>query len=69
MDRIHYKSQIKDQSGYGEAIETIYESDDGEMIAVSENGEYSSRINFCPFCGKAAKTQNRAADNRSELID
>ena len=48
----HYCSQDKDNyyySGYGVAIENCYADDYDRLWA--GNGEYSSMVRFCPFCG------------------
>lgn len=39
---------------YGFAIDVCF-SKDGEFWV--SNGEYSSRVNFCPFCGAKAEKQ------------
>lgn len=40
---------------YGPAITEILESEDGEFWAT--NGEYTSQINYCPWCGLKAPKQ------------
>lgn len=42
---------------YGEAIDSCHELDDGTFWV--GNGEYSSQVNFCPYCGAAAPIPNR----------
>jgi hypothetical protein len=44
---------------YGAAI-TDASIDDGELWI--GNGEYASRVNFCPWCGMAAEKPVAAAD-------
>lgn len=41
--------------GYGQAIEECDEREDGTLWA--GNGEYGTRVNFCPFCGYSAKVK------------
>lgn len=43
------------KDGYGVAIEECHETESGELWA--GNGEYSTRINYCPFCGYKANNQ------------
>lgn len=40
--------------GYGEAIGTCWENSNGELWV--DNGEYDSRVNFCPYCGFRARS-------------
>lgn len=40
---------------YGAAIEQCSEYEDGELWV--GNGEYASRVNYCPFCGYKAVSQ------------
>jgi hypothetical protein len=40
--------------GYGTAVTYCEENDVGEFWV--GNGEYGSRVNFCPFCGKQSPT-------------
>jgi len=40
---------------YGSAVTGIVLSEDGEMWI--GNGEYESRVNFCPVCGLKAPSQ------------
>jgi hypothetical protein len=44
--------ESKNSGGYGPAIENCTEDDAGHFVA--GNGEYSSYVNFCPFCGEKA---------------
>jgi hypothetical protein len=41
--------------GYGAAIEYCLENENGELWA--GNGEYGTRVNYCPFCGAKAPLQ------------
>lgn len=43
-------------SAYGDAILDCTENEKGEFWV--DNGEYSSRVNFCPYCGEKAPTQH-----------
>lgn len=40
---------------YMAAVTRSYEDGKGNLYVT--NGEYESRVNFCPFCGHAAKSQ------------
>ena len=40
---------------WGNAIECCEENEKGEFWV--DNGEYSSRVNFCPYCGTKAPAQ------------
>ena len=48
-------SPYKDTGCYGVAVDDCWEADDGTFI--TDNGVYSNRVNFCPFCGTKAPTQ------------
>lgn len=51
-------SWVKDESnssGYGLAVDYCQENEHGELWV--GNGEYASRVNFCPFCGYKAPLQ------------
>lgn len=48
-----YAMGPKNADGYGEAVTSCYELEDGSLWV--GNGEYGSRVNFCPFCGFKAK--------------
>lgn len=50
---LHYCENISEARPYGPAIKVCYEDDQGRLWA--ENGEYSSRVNFCPVCGYKEK--------------
>lgn len=39
--------------GHGPAVDRCTERADGSLWV--DNGEYGSRVNFCPFCGFKAK--------------
>lgn len=41
--------------GHGDAIDNCYELPDGTIWV--GNGEYASRVNFCPYCGHKASVQ------------
>ena len=41
-------------SGYGVAVSSCVETDEGMFVG---NGEYESRVNYCPFCGKKSDRQ------------
>lgn len=43
------------QEGYGPAIENCFEDEDGKLWA--GNGEYSSQVAFCPYCGFKARVK------------
>lgn len=45
--------QVFPSGGFGAAIEVCYEGEDGRLWA--GNSEYCTRVNYCPFCGYAAK--------------
>jgi hypothetical protein len=56
-DRRDYP-KLWDKAGsgrWGAAIETCELDDKGELWVT--NDEYSSRVNFCPFCGWPAPSQ------------
>lgn len=40
---------------YGSAIVDCVENSDGTFWV--ENGEYASRVNYCPYCGMKAPNQ------------
>lgn len=37
-------------SRHGAAIHTVYIKENGEIWV--ENGEYKSRVRYCPYCGR-----------------
>jgi hypothetical protein len=41
--------------GYGEAISSCEEMEDGTLWI--SNSEYASQVNYCPYCGFKAKAQ------------
>ncbi|MDA3832434.1 MAG: hypothetical protein PF495_03470 [Spirochaetales bacterium] len=47
---------VGENQGYGSAIDRCSEYPDGSFWV--DNGEYASRVNFCPFCGKEAKEKH-----------
>jgi hypothetical protein len=50
---------------HGAAITDCYEDDDGKFWV--GNGEYSSQVMFCPYCGERAKTMPRIDEVETEL--
>jgi hypothetical protein len=40
---------------YGEAINSCSEDKDDKLWI--DNGEYSSQVNYCPYCGYKSKKQ------------
>ena len=52
-EREKRQNDLLNVEGYGPAVEGCEERDDGSLWA--GNGEYGSRVNFCPFCGYKAK--------------
>ncbi len=42
-------------ASYMEAVTSCTEFNDGTLMV--GNGEYGSRVDFCPFCGYAARTK------------
>lgn len=54
MDR-HECSGGLPESGYGAAVDMCVEDNDGKLWV--DNGEYSSQVNYCPYCGFRAPTQ------------
>lgn len=40
---------------YGPAINICYEDSNGNFWVA--NGEYASRVKYCPYCGKKAPAQ------------
>jgi wobble nucleotide-excising tRNase len=52
-NNLHFCSIITNHAGYGEAIADCYEKINGELWV--SNGEYSSQVNYCPYCGHKAK--------------
>lgn len=55
--KLHKCNFYSESRIYGPAVDVCFEQDDGSLWV--GNGEYSSRINFCPFCGYKARTQAR----------
>jgi len=47
--------QVFPSAGFGAAIIACYEDEEGKLWAV--NSEYCIQVNFCPFCGYAAREQ------------
>jgi hypothetical protein len=52
-NNLHFCSIKTKHDGYGEAISDCYEQINGELWV--SNGEYSSQVNYCPYCGYKAK--------------
>jgi hypothetical protein len=50
-----WRSERYFQDAHGPAVEECSENEQGEFWA--GNNEYSSRVNFCPFCGEKAPAQ------------
>lgn len=50
-----YAENKENMDGYGEAVTSCIETDIGEFWV--GNGEYGSRVNYCPFCGEKAPVQ------------
>lgn len=44
-----------ESAGWGPAIEGVAQHEDGSFWV--SNSEYSTRVNFCPFCGCPAPSQ------------
>lgn len=58
MDKVIHKCDGGLPSdGYGEALSYCTGYEDGTLWV--GNGEYASRVNYCPFCGSAAAKQMR----------
>ena len=51
---------------YGAAIDACYEDDQGRLWV--SNGEYSSAVNFCPYCGQRARVQATEAAALPDLM-
>ena len=47
------RGSVRSKGGYGAAITTCSRGQEGYMEV--DNGEYSSIVAFCPYCGKAAR--------------
>lgn len=43
------------EGAHGAAVEACYEEGDGTLWV--HNTEYASQVNFCPYCGYAAKVK------------
>lgn len=70
LDPIHFNERVKtyyNENGlhrcgfelpsysYGPAIDDCFEDEKGFLFVT--NGEYSSVVNFCPFCGYESKNK------------
>lgn len=49
-----------ESDGYGPAVDICYELKNGSLWV--GNGEYGTRVNFCPFCGYKAKASTEPHD-------
>jgi hypothetical protein len=54
-DGLHDCEMETPSDGYGAAIEDCFENEKGEFWV--GNGEYGSRVNYCPYCGAKAPSQ------------
>ena len=50
--------------GYGPAVEMCHEDEDG--ILWVGNGEYGSRVNYCPYCGYESRNQEDRKDDPAD---
>ena len=48
-----YNKDIEGKYNNGNAVEYCYEDENDNLVA--SNGEYSNKVNFCPFCGYKSK--------------
>jgi len=55
MEKLHECRCYGKNGGYGEAISSCDEEENGELWV--GNGEYESQVNYCPQCGFKAKVQ------------
>jgi hypothetical protein len=46
---------------YGEAVAAVIDIG-GKLFVTSQNNEYASQVNFCPWCGKPAAIPVDSAD-------
>jgi hypothetical protein len=53
MEKLHSCILNSPEEGYGAAIESCDEHQDGTLWV--GNGEYGSQVNYCPVCGYEAK--------------
>ena len=54
-DERHSCSGDLPREGYGEALEWCSEEEDGRLFVT--NCEYTSFVNFCPYCGYEARVK------------
>lgn len=52
---------------YGSAVDCVLINSNGEMYVT--NGEYSTRVNFCPFTGTPAPKQMKIHAERIVEVD
>lgn len=57
---LHHCEDQTDSLACGGAIDYCIGNEDGTLWA--GNGEYESRVNYCPFCGTAAAVQQDQGD-------
>lgn len=57
QQELHYCESTNDAKWgmYGNAIDKCIELNDGTLMV--DNDEYSSQVNYCPYCGYEAKTK------------
>ena len=55
MNTKHKCEMSTPDAAYGPAIDTCYQNDDSSFWV--SNGEYSSQVNYCPYCGAKAPKQ------------
>jgi hypothetical protein len=53
--KLHECEGTTPHADYGEAINFCVEYDDGDLWA--GNGEYSSQVAYCPYCGFPARVK------------
>jgi hypothetical protein len=62
--RIHHCVELREDralyEAYGPAVTDCYGREDGTLWA--GNGEYTSRVRFCPFCGCEEQPGDRDGD-------
>lgn len=54
MNKHCCENQGRNDSGYGIAIDDCSEDEEGQFWC--GNGEYSTQVEYCPFCGQKAPT-------------
>ena len=58
----HHCEGILPSEAYGEAITHCIEDDNGKLWA--GNDEYSSQVNFCPYCGFCIKDNVNVSEDK-----